>query len=565
MLETLIIRNIALVDRLEVSFYEGMNVLTGETGAGKSIIVDSLMLLLGGRASKDIIRTGTDKASVQGLFDVNLCPAVLEYAALHEIPLDDGQLILTREVSVSGRSVCRVCGNLVPLSAYKELTALLMDIHGQHEHQALMNENQHLHILDAFGDADHQALLSQTNRNFILWRDSVREVRAVQKDVRDNQERLDVLQFQRDELKSAHLVAGEEDLLAKERDLSRNSEKIKLNLQRAYSELYDGGNAQSALDVLKHSAALLQVLGEYDDEYGVLSDRLQNLYYETEDVALTIRDKMEKLNFDQDRLEEITNRLDLIRRLSRKYGATSEDMLKKLASIEQSLENIENADSRLTDLENTARKFKKQYEESASQLSESRRRLGDEFKARMEIQLNDLNMRGTQFQVQLNRGVPTADGFDQCAFLISPNRGEKLHSLSETASGGELSRLMLAIKSITAEQSSVPSMVFDEIDTGISGRTAQQVAQKMADIARFRQVLCVTHLTQIASMADHQYLVEKGFDGERTVTQISELDDSGRISELSRMLGGVQADTESGRTHAQELLRQAADYKLSLK
>lgn len=561
MLQNLTVQNIALVSRLSVSFYDGMHALTGETGAGKSIIVDSLMLLLGGRMNKDLIRTGCDKALVQGLFDVTGLKAVASFCDENGIDCEDGQLVLTREITLQGRSVCRAGGIMLPLQSYKTLTAMLMDIHGQHEHQSLMDDKNHLHILDAFGEKEHQTLLSDVAQAYETYHDALRRVAQLKKDVADNQERLDLLRFQQGELKNANLQPGEEDELTKERDLNRNAEKIRSKLSGAYAEVYDGASGASAAELLRSASALLRDISAYDDDFSQLGERLTNLYYEAEDIGLTLRDKLDGLNFDENRLEEIEARLELIRRLSRKYGATSQDMLDKLHKIEALLDNIENADDELSRLEKEAEKQKKAYMEKAERLSASRRALADKFCKKMEIQLGDLNMKGTSFVVSFNRIDPSAFGIDECVFLISPNRGEKLQSLSETASGGELSRLMLAIKSITAEQSSIPSMVFDEIDTGISGRTAQVVAEKMADIARFRQVLCVTHLTQIASMADHQYLVEKGFDGERTVTHIEELDQAGRVQELARMLGGVEADSESARAHGSELLRQAEKYK----
>lgn len=562
MLESLTVRNIALIDLLTVSFGTGLHVLTGETGAGKSIIVDALTLLLGGRASKDLIRSGCDKAYVEGAFSIADCPRAIQYLTENQLDAQDGMLILSREITQSGRSSCRADGVLLPLAEYKQLTALLMDIHGQHEHQSLMDEKQHLRLLDALGDKKHRALIENTAARYLALHTAQNELSELERDLRDQRERVDLLRYQQQELQNARLVAGEEDALERERDLNKNAEKIENRLRSAYQGLYDGGNSTSALDSLRVASNALNDLAPLDMEFKALAERTQNLYYDVEDVGLTLRDKLDSLHFDEDRMDEIMSRLDLIRRLSRKYGATVSDMLNKLAQINASLDNIENADEKLDALEKRVKVLSADYKTAAEALSASRRTLAAGFETRMEKQLNDLNMRGTRFVVSLQPTEGTAAGTDSCAFMISPNRGEALRPLAQTASGGELSRLMLAIKSITAEQSLIPSMVFDEIDTGISGRTAQVVAEKMADIAHYRQVLCVTHLTQIAAMADRQYLVEKSFDGDRTLTSITELDENGRISELSRMLGGVEADSESARSHARELLRQAVAYRV---
>ncbi len=561
MLESLLIRNIALIDSLTVSFGSGLHVLTGETGAGKSIIVDALLLLLGGRASRELIRTGSDKAYVEGQFSVSSCAPALEFLKANELDAEDGCIILSREITAAGRSSCRINGMLFPLSLYRSLTALLMDIHGQHECQSLMDEKQHLRLLDAFGDVQHRALLTSVSADYQAMKETATALNKLKNDLRVQQEREDILRYQQQELKNAHLVRGEEDELVRERDLNKNAEKIESRLRDAYAQVYGDAHSASALDALRSAASSLQELAPFDEQFKDLAERTQSLYYDVEDVGLTLRDKLDSLNFDEDRMEEIMARLDLLRRLSRKYGATTGDMLDKLEEINQALDNLSNADERLDELEKTLDKQKKQYHASAQALSESRKKLARSFETRMEAQLNDLNMRGTRFAVSLTAGTETSSGMDECAFLIAPNRGEKLQSLSQTASGGELSRLMLAIKSIAAAQSLIPSMVFDEIDTGISGRTAQVVAEKMADIARYRQVLCVTHLSQIAAMADRQYLVEKAFDGQRTVTHIVELDEQGRIDELSRMVGGADADSESACSHAKALLMQARNYK----
>ena len=550
MLISLTIRNIALMDEMQVEFSTGLHVLTGETGAGKSILVDAISLLLGGRAQKELIRHGEEKARVEGVFDVTDCPAVREL--LREQELDEGEeLILAREITLAGRSSCRVNGAAMPLSQYQQFTALLMDIHGQHEHQSLMDEKRHLSFLDASGDEGHQQLLSQPQADFAAWRESRLHLEKLQKQSAQASERMELLRIRQKELKSAKLVPGEEDELARERDRFRNAEKIEGGLREAYEAVYDGKDP--AVEALRTAVNALSPIERLDDGYAQLRARLDGLYYEVEDAGLTLREMLNSLDSDPDRMEQVQARLDLIRRLSRKYGgATTGEMIEKLKEIEAELAAFESLDD---DLDAAAKKEKAlsaQYGKTAEQLTIARQALARKFEQEMEIQLNDLNMAGTKFRVTLPACPPGPLGRETAAFLIAPNRGEELQALSKIASGGELSRLMLAIKSVAAKREDVPSMIFDEIDTGISGRAAQVVGEKMAAIARERQVLCVTHLQQIAALADHHFLVEKFFDGERTRTRLTPLTGETRVNEIARMLGG---DPDSARVHAREMLR----------
>ncbi len=550
MLQSLSIRNIALMDEMQVEFSSGLHVLTGETGAGKSILVDAVTLLLGGRAQKELIRHGEEKARVEGVFDISDCPPVQKL--LKEQELDEGnELILSREITLSGRSSCRVNGTLLPLAQYHQFTDLLMDIHGQHEHQSLMDEKKHLGYLDASGDDAHRALLEKAQKDFTAWHECRKELERLQKQSAQAGERMELLRIRQQELKKAKLTPGEEDELAKERDKYRNVEKIENGLREAYEQVYDG--SEPAAEALRTAAAALQPIENLDEAYTSLRTRLDALYYEAEDIGLTLRDLLEQLDTDPDRLEAVQSRLDLIRRLSRKYGgATTGEMVQKLKEIEKELSSFESIDDDLDALTKKEKQLSQQYKKTADQLTVSRNALARKFEQEMEIQLRDLNMAGTKFQVNLPACPPGPLGNESAAFLIAPNRGEELQPLSKIASGGELSRLMLAIKSVAAQREGVPSMIFDEIDTGISGRAAQVVGEKMAAIAKDRQVLCVTHLQQIAALADHHYLVEKSFDGERTRTQLTPLSGEARVNEIARMLGG---DPDSARSHAREMLK----------
>ena len=551
MLLSLRIENIALMDMLEIRFQKGLHVLTGETGAGKSIIVDAVVLLLGGKAQKELIRTGAQKARVEGVFDISDCPAA--GAFLREQELDEGQeVILAREITLAGRSSCRVNGTLLPVDQYRQLTNLLMDIHGQHEHQSLMDEKKHLAFLDATGDEAHRQLQEKVKEAYTQWVEKKKLLVQLRKQSADAQERMELLQIRVQELRDAQLIPGEEDELARERDIFKNGEKIEASLQDAFEYVYDGASA--AVESLRRAVAALGSIENLDEQYASLRARLDGLYYETEDAGITLRKMISALDFDPDRLEEIRERLDVIRRLSRKYaGASTGDMVEKLQEMEAELSGFETLDDRLLQTEKEEKQAAEKYAAAAALLTQSRKKLARAFEKEMETQLKDLNMGGTRFQVNLDSGNATASGVETARFLIAPNRGEEMQPLSRIASGGELSRLMLAIKSVAAKREGIPSMIFDEIDTGISGKAAQVVGEKMKHISLGRQVLCVTHLQQIAALADCHFLVEKAFDGQRTSTRLTILDGEKRVSEIARMLGG---DEESAKQHAREMLKQ---------
>lgn len=553
MLTSLSIRNIALIDRISVAFDQGFHVLTGETGAGKSIVVDAISLLLGARADRQIIRAGEDKAFVEGLFELSDSPQAAAWLDENELRDNGDELILAREITQQGRSVCRVNGVTLPLAQYQTLTRLLIDLHGQHEHQQLLDDKRHLRFLDAFGDEAHQALARETAERFAAYREAKRAYEKARRASEEKAERVETLSAQKRELTDAALERGEEETLERERDLFRNVEKIDRQLRLAFEDVYDAADG-AALTRLRQAATAMRQISALDDGFQAMADRLDAAYYELEDAGLTLRDMIAQNGADPDRQEYVAARLDLIRRLSRKYGATTEAMLAKLERISAELAAFEELDGTLDALARAAEICREEYAQTADALSASRRRLAKQFEAATERQLSDLNMAGTKFCVSLEPSGDTENGRETCAFLIAPNRGEDMQPLSKIASGGELSRLMLAIKSIAADNAGVPTMIFDEIDTGISGRTAQVVGEKLRAIAARKQVLCVTHLQQIAVMADRHFLVEKAFDGERTVTHITALSGEGRVAEIARMLGG---DEESARKHATEMLNRS--------
>lgn len=566
MLLSLTIRNVALIEELTISLHEGFHVLTGETGAGKSIIVDAVNLVLGGRADRELIRTGCDKAYVEALFDVAENRRVLELLARQEMEAEGGILSVSREISVSGRNICRVMGVIMPLNALRDITATLVDVHGQHEHQFLMDDQKHLLFLDSFGDESHRQRMESAAAALNAYRSAERELGRLTRENSQREQRMDMLRFQLQELKAAKLKAGEEEALKRDLERLRHSVKISAALHRAYEGVYAGVSKQlSATALVKEAVSSLDGISALDPEYESLRDKLKDLYFELEDSGLQLRALSESAEFDPEKNEQMEARLDLIRRLERKYGPTVEDMIAHLEKITQEYNAFQHMDESLDELRDKQKKLLQAYIREAGALTASRQALAAWFEKEMVAQLSDLGMGKTQFAVQFQSSASTGNvPEDQVAFLISPNPGEPLKPLSKIASGGELSRLMLAIKSIAAQKGLVSTMIFDEIDTGISGRIAQVVAEKMAGISAYRQVLCVTHLPQIAAMADYHFLVEKGIQDDRTYTNVMQMDRGMRERELARMVGGSGTENDSGLLHARNMLKAAMEAKAKM-
>lgn len=568
MLKQLLVRNIALVDELTVSFYRGLNVLTGETGAGKSIIVDSVNFLIGARADKAMIRSGVEKAYVEGIFDIAGNEALKRMLAENQMEPEDESLILSRELSLGGRSVCRIDGTAVNLALLKEVAACLIDIHGQHEHQSLLDEKNHLGFLDAFGDSEHQRLLLQVATQCREYQSADAEYRKLLEANARRQERLEFLLAKRKEIAAAKPKGAEEESLRKALDSLRNAGKISRALQQAYGAVYDThSDADAALRLLQTAAAAMAEIAPYDDSFEALRARLESMYYEAEDIGLELRGAIDRFDTDEGALQQAAARMDLLRRLSRKYAVPIDDLAAELEKTAAEIRQMDSIEDELIRLEEKADQMLGEYKKSAALLTVSRRKLAGFLAARLKEELAELNMPGTELLIELTpRGAGvSASGDDRMTMLLAPNKGEEAKSLSKIASGGEVSRLMLALKSISASHNVIPSMVFDEIDTGISGRTAQVVAEKMWNIARYRQVLCVTHLQQIAAMAGTQYLVVKSESGGRTISRIHILSQEGRIKELSRMISGYTKESESSLRHAEHMLKEAEAYRLSTK
>ena len=553
-------RNIALIEELSLEFGEGLHVMTGETGAGKSIVVDAVNLVLGGRAARELIRTGTDKAWVEAVFDASGNAEVAKWAQAQELDDFDGTVTLYREITRSGRNLCRVCGVVMPLSALKDIAVLLMDVHGQHEAQFLMNSQYHLLFLDAAGGDDYQALLSRVDAAYQAFITNHRQYARLVKENEKKQYRMDSLKKSLEELEKARLKLGEEETLVAEKERFRHSEKIATAVAAAHRAISANDDSETVLSRVKEAADALRSLAAFGENYVSLAQRCDSAYYELEEIDYELADLTEKGEFDPVRAEKVETRLDLIRRMERKYGETVAEVLSQQQKMQEEYDNYVSLDEQVAKTGAEHKRLLAQYRQLARQLTEARHGLANEFEKNMMAQLKDLGMGNTIFQVSFairpegKIFMPQSVGDDVIEFMISPNPGEPLKPLSKIASGGELSRLMLAIKSLEAEKGGVGTMVFDEIDTGISGRMAQVVAEKMALIARKRQVICVTHLPQIAAMAAHQFLVEKRVEGERTNTSVRLLSPKERISEVARMLGGADGSEGSAMSHAAHML-----------
>ena len=559
--------NIALIEDLTLEFGPGLHVMTGETGAGKSIVVDAVNLVLGGRADRDLIRTGTEKAWVEAVFDAADNAEVVAWAQQQSIEDFDGVVTLYREITRTGRNLCRVCGLVMPVSALKEVAALLMDVHGQHEGQFLMNSQYHLLFLDAAGGEDYQALLSRVDAAYEAFIANHRQYGRLVRENEKKQYRMESLKKSLEELKKAKLKPGEEQQLTAEKERFRHSEKIATAVQTAHHAISASEDSESVLARVKEAAGALRSLTALGEPYSSLAQRCESSYYELEEIGYELSDLAEKGEFDPARAEQVESRLDLIRRLERKYGDTVEEILAEQERMQEEYDNFASMDQQLATMGAEHKKLLAAYRALARELTAARHVLAETFERNMMAQLADLGMGSTVFKVSFALRpegkvlMPQSVGDDVIEFMISPNPGEPLKPLSKIASGGELSRLMLAIKSLEAEKGGVGTMVFDEIDTGISGRMAQVVAEKMALIARSRQVICVTHLPQIAAMAEHQFLVEKRVEGERTNTSVRLLPHEERIGEVARMLGGADGSEDSARSHAAHMLEVAREMR----
>lgn len=566
MLEHVTVQNVALIERQELALGRGLHVITGETGAGKSILIDAVNLVLGGRADRMLIKSGCERAVVEAAFDVADAPCVMDMLVEQGLaqPGEDPTLILVRELNISGRSICRINGRMVTLAQLKQISALLVDVHGQHEHQSLLDSARHRDFLDDFGGAQIRAGLEQCHALYGQYRQLDQQLKKGFGDGQTREQRMDILSFQIKEIEKAALKPDEERQLTRQRDLLLYAERIDDAVEGAYRLLYHGDGGASALDAVSRAAGMLEDVQQVQAEFAGFKSRLDEAYYIVEDVAAELRGLRGTFESDPAALERIENRLERIARLKRKYGEDIPAVLSHLEACREELDTLNHSAEAIEKLTRQREQAYEQWLEAARALSRARAAAARRLERALMQQLVELGMGKARFEVSIQAagGKPAVSpiGLDTVEFLISPNPGEPVRPLAKIASGGELSRLMLAIKNVSAEREGIPTLIFDEIDTGISGKMAQVVAQKMFDIAKSRQVLCVTHLPQIAAMADQQLFISKSDDGAHTRTEVTLLDEAGRVEELSRMVSGAKV-SDSTRAHAREMLAQAAQYK----
>ena len=558
MLELLHIENIAIIEAADIEFAPGFNALTGETGAGKSIVIDSLSAVLGQRTSRELIRTGAEKAFVSAAFS-GMAPELTEELGIQ--PEADGTLLLQREIQTDGKNVCRVNGRPVTVGQLRALGARLLNIHGQHDGQQLLDEEQHIVYLDSFGRVESLAITyAEKYKNFT---DIRRQIGALQMDEAEKARRVDTLQYQIEELKRAKLKPGEEEELTARRGMLRNAEKFLDAVAGADYALNGDDSGGGALSALRQAQDALGGVRHLDDAFGQLYERLGEAYSEVYDIAATVEDKRGELDVSPGELDRVESRMDLLYRLKKKYGAPVEDMLDYQARCEAELAQIEDAGDTLVRLEQALSKAEKEARQAAQALSDARKAAADRLTAQILTELQQLDMGKIRFAVDFAEKPLDSDGMDTVRFLMSANVGEELRPIHKIASGGELARIMLAMKNVLSEQDHVGTMVFDEVDTGVSGRAAQKVAEKMARISRRNQVLCVTHLPQLAAMADTHFSVEKGERGGRTYTEVRRLDREQRRRELARLTGGSHV-SQTMLDGAEELLVQAEKFRAEL-
>jgi DNA repair protein RecN (Recombination protein N) len=547
-LSLLHIENIAVIECADISFDSGFNVLTGETGAGKSIVIDAISAVLGERAYRDMIRTGASKASVRAVFsDV----PQLDWFEQNGVEHDD-EIVIQRDIYLDGKNICRVNGCPVTVSILRQLGIQLINIHGQHDSASLFDEDNHLQFLDSF--ADHGHILEDYAGKFSLVSSLRREIDRKSMDEGEKLRRMETLKYQIAEIEKADLKPGEDEELEARRKVLQNAEKLSDGLDEAAECLYGGEDADGATALLNQAERALGKLTRFTDTFAAIQEKLADLMYQVQDVAEEVRDARDDLSYSADELEQIEFRLDIIHKLRRKYGVTCSDILAYLENAKQELDEIQFADDHIERLKLKLKKAEKDAWDAANTLRSSRQAAATILSQRILTELSQLDMPKVQFECVFTQLDLSANGTDAVAFFMSANAGEALKPMSKVASGGELARIMLAMKNVLAEKDQVNTLIFDEVDTGVSGRAAQRVAEKLKRVAAHKQVLCVTHLPQLAALADTHLLIAKEERQGRTYTTVTPLDIEGRKRELARIIGGTNI-TETTLMSAEEMLR----------
>ena len=553
MLTGLSIKNVAVIDKLSVDFHEGVTVLTGETGAGKSIIIDSINMILGDRANRESVRFGTGEAVVQAVFDAP--EGIQGLLKENDIDAEDGEIIITRRITADGKSSARVNGMAVTLNVLREISDSLVNIHGQHDNQALLTPARHMGFLDAYADDAEQlekykALLSE--RHTVL-----KKLESLKMDESEKMQRIDLLEYQVNEIKSANLAVGEEEDLIERRDICANAEQIKTAIDEAYANIYGGDEVQSAYDGVSIAATALSKISGLNPRLDELCESVNAIMYTMEDVSHEIKVFGDGVEYDEQELNDTEERLELISRLKRKYGGSVQNVLDYLVKAETELGDIRLSDEKTAELTEKLNEITDKLRAEGKKLTGIRKKAAAELQQRIETALHELNMEKARFSVSVESSDEFYDnGMDKAEFLISANPGEPLKPLVKIASGGELSRVMLAIKSILADTDEVGTLIFDEIDTGVSGRAAVSIAEKLKGIGKNKQVICITHLPQLTAAADNHYLIQKNTDGEMASTTLTELDEQGREEELARIIDGREV-SELALNHAKQMLMDA--------
>lgn len=548
MLNLLHIENIAVIESADISFGTGFNVLTGETGAGKSIVIDAISAILGERAYRDMIRTGEEKASVRAVFSQ---VAPLDWFNENGVPYDR-ETVIQRDIFLDGKNVCRVNGTLVSVTMLRKLGIQLMNIHGQHDSASLFDEENHLIFLDDF--SSNQALREAYQEKYQAVAALRREIQRMTMDEGEKLRRMETLQYQIAEIEKAELEPGEDETLEERRKLLQNAERLSKGMDEAVEALYGGEESDGAAGLLTQAEHALGRLSRFSDSFTSLHERVTDLMYQVRDAAEEAKDMRDDLSYSADELEQIESRLDVIYRLRKKYGTTCQEILDYLEKARKELADIEFADDRLEKLKQKQQKAEKEAWAAAEALRQNRRENAEIMSARILQELKELDMPRVQFRCQFRELELQPNGADAVAFYLSANAGEALKPLSKVASGGELARIMLSMKNVLAEKDQIATLIFDEVDTGVSGRAAQRVAEKLRKLAQHKQVLCVTHLPQMAALADTHMLISKCERDGRTYTSVTPLDTEGRKRELARIIGGTHI-TETTLKSAEEMLR----------
>ncbi|MBR6110095.1 MAG: DNA repair protein RecN [Clostridia bacterium] len=560
MLERLMIENVALIEKLDLELGPGFTVLTGETGAGKSIIIDGIDLALGGRGSRELISYGSSKCRVEAVFGIADKPEIKAKLEELNIENDGNELFITRELNLNGKSLCRVNGVMLPLASLKQMTDLLVDVHGQHEHQSLLDDRNHLSVIDAYGAARITPKKANVSDIFQKYSRVQARLNSGFLSEAERERRIDILNYQINEIESAKLAPDEEQRIKEELDILTNAEKISGSLGSAADSL--SGEA-GAVSMLKAAADAFAGISGFSREYADIHSRLSDLYYELEDAAYSVRDMRLDADFDPNRIDALETRLDAIDSLKHKYGRTVSEVLEFAANAKRELNELTGDAALREKLEAEKGRLLMEYSKAADELTKARKAEAEKLCSLAQEQLRALGIKKARLEAEFSRpdDLPHEDGSDSVSLLLSANEGEPLKPLSKVASGGELSRIMLALKTVITDADGIPTLIFDEVDTGISGATANTVGLRMKHIAGSHQVLCVTHLPQIAAFADSHYVVSKSERGGKTVTSVKKLGDDERPKELARIMGD-ESSSSAAVSHAAELIKKAREAEL---